>query len=174
MWVFAEGNFKQTWLKITNHWISRAYNQILFLMTLALLNYRSIKRFGFQLIQQQPSLFSKTFPKFTKSCLLLQEYLPFKQNNFSNRLAITIFIFLANCYLNKTRLTSSKNIYQIIDLIEFIIIYNLPEYFTVFHSTLLRIILCFFYVFWIYHIAFLFTYFSEGFYNSIHLWWRFT
>ena len=113
-------------------------------MTLALLNYRSIKRFGFQLIQQQPSLFSKIFSKFNKSCLLLQEYLPFKRNNFSNRLTITIFIFLANCYLNKTRLTSTKNMHQIIDLIEFIIIYNLPQYFSVFHSILLRIILCFF------------------------------
>ena len=27
--VFAEGIFKQTWLKITNHLISRAYNQII-------------------------------------------------------------------------------------------------------------------------------------------------
>ena len=51
--------------------------------------------------------------------------------------------------MNKTRLGSSKNIYQISDLTEFInanmekvIIFDLPEYFTAFHSILLRIVLC--------------------------------
>ena len=73
------------------------------------------------------------------------------KKNFSKRLTITIFILSANCYLNKTRLTSIKNIYQIIDLIDFInadlekvIIYNLPEYFTVFRSILLKIVYCVF------------------------------
>ena len=52
--------------------------------------------------------------------------------------------------MNKASLTNSKNIYHIktyAGLIEFInanlekvIIYNLPEYFTVFHSILLRIV----------------------------------
>ena len=51
--------------------------------------------------------------------------------------------------MNKTRLASSKSIYQIIHLTEFInanmekvIIFNLAEYFTVFHSILLNIVLC--------------------------------
>lgn len=51
--------------------------------------------------------------------------------------------------MNKTRLASSKSIYQIIHLIEFInanmekvIIFNLAEYFAVFHAILLKIVLC--------------------------------
>ena len=59
---------------------------------------------------------------------------------FQKCLAINICILSANCYLNKTSWTSSKNIYQTIDWIELIkvIIYNLPEYFTAYHSILLR------------------------------------
>ena len=67
------------------------------------------------------------------------------------RLTITIFILSAKSYLNKTRLTSSKNIDQITNLIEpnnasldKVIIYNLREYFTVFRSILLRFALCVF------------------------------
>ena len=121
------------------------------MVSLALLSFKGIKHYDLQLCQQQSSLFSKTFPKFPQNCLLLLEYLHFKLKTFSKRLAITILILSANCYLNKTRLTSSKNIYQIIDLIEFInanlekvIIYNLPEYFTVFRSILLKIVYCVF------------------------------
>ena len=121
------------------------------MVSLALLSFKGIKHYDLQLCQQQSSLFSKTFPKFPQNCLLLLEYLHFKLKNFSKRLIITILILSANCYLNKTRLTSSKNIYQIIDLIEFInanlekiIIYNLPEYFTVFRSILLKIVYCVF------------------------------
>ena len=55
---------------------------------------------------------------------------------FQKCLAINICILSASCYLNKTSWTNSKNIYQTIDLIGLIkvIIYNLPEYFTAYHS----------------------------------------
>ena len=71
------------------------------------------------------------------------------KKNFSKRLTINIFVLSTNFYLNKTRLTSSKNMYQIIHLINFInanlekvTIYNLPRYFTVFRSILLKIVSC--------------------------------
>ena len=55
------------------------------------------------------------------------------------------------------------------DNLEKVIIYNLPENFTVFHSVLLRIVLCLFNKLFVRHIAFLFAYYSEGSYNFIHL-----
>ena len=98
--------------------------------------------------------FLKLFRNFLKIVYCRWNIFISSKKNFSKRLTINIFALSANCCLNKIRLTSSKNIYQIIDLIDFIntnlekvIIYNLPEYFTAFFSVLLKIVYCVFHNF---------------------------
>ena len=98
------------------------------------------------------SVHRRLYGTFSQKLKNLQIFDFFQKSHMSStlkRLTITIFILSAKSYLNKTRLTSSKNIDQVTNLIEpnnasldKVIIYNLREYFTVFRSILLRFALC--------------------------------
>ena len=118
-------------------------------MSLALLSFKSIKHFVFNFINNNLRYFLKLFRNFLKIVYCCWNIFISSKKNFSKRLTINIFVLSTNFYLDKTRLTSSKNMYQIIHLINFInanlekvTIYNLPRYFTVFCSILLKIVSC--------------------------------
>ena len=118
-------------------------------MSLALLSFNSIKHFDFSFINNNLRYFLKLFRNLLKIIYCCWNIFISSKKNFSKRLTINIFVLSTNFYLNKTRLTSSKNMYQIIHLINFInanlekvTIYNLPRYFTVFRSILLKIVSC--------------------------------
>ena len=151
VWIFVGCMFKQTWLK--NHESSNLsclesnYSQChWWCLILEVLNILSCNFFNISL-----HYFLKLFCEFLKIVYCCRTIFFSSKATYQQHLTITIFIFSANCYLNKTRLKSSNNIYQTIDLIELInanlekvITYNLLQYFTVFYSKLLRIILCVF------------------------------
>ena len=120
-------------------------------MSLALLNFKVLNILTFNFVNNNLRYFLKLFRNFLKIVYCCWNIFISSKKNFAKRLTVSIFILPANSYLNKTRLKSSKKIYQITDLIEFInanlekaIIYSLPEYFTVFRSILLKIVYCVF------------------------------
>ena len=120
-------------------------------MSLALLNFKVLNILTFNFVNNNLHYFLKIFRNFLKIVYCCWNIFISSKKNFAKRLTVSIFILPANRYLNKTRLKSSKKIYQITDLIEFInanlekvIIYSLPEYFTVFRSILLKIVYCVF------------------------------
>ena len=121
------------------------------IMSLALLNFKVLNILTFNFVNNNLRYFLKLFRNFLKIVYCCWNIFISSKKNFAKRLTVSIFILSANSYLNKTRLTSSKKIYQITDLIEFInanlekvITYSLPEYFTVFRSILLKIVYCVF------------------------------